>query len=269
LGLRPEGIHEQLLASAELRQAIVERIGSSTVALFALLNSPEGEVLKLAGTGTLFAKRNVRFILTATHVWERVLKTSERFGINLIENIDHSFWIDPKTVAAQSLPNPTWGEWGPDLTLLRIPSEHLGSIDARKLFYDPRIDGTAAFTLKDEHIRVWLLMGTPEARGHFQQSHATVEINGRFIPDAKYQERNGLDYYDLTVDTSIVGPSQSFGGVSGGGLWRVLLYYSPEGKINWVQSLEGVAFYQGDLQNGHRTIRCHGPKSILVVTKLV
>lgn len=258
-----------LFASPELRQTIVQQIGSFTVALFAVFDSQNGERLELAGTGTLFENGGARFVLTAAHVWELVLKGAVKFGVNLIEGINHCFWIDPRTVILCSLPYPnSWGEWGPDLILIRIPSEHLGSINARKSFYDPRIDGAAAFALKRDHVEIWLLMGTPAARGRFTQNHAEVEINGRFLPDVHYQTRDGLDYFDLKMDASIVGASQSFGGVSGGGLWKILLYCSSDGKIEWVQTLEGVAFHQSDIDNGYRTIRCHGPRSVLAVAAL-
>lgn len=49
----------------------------------------------------------------------------------------------------------------------------------------------------------------------------------------------------------------------GGGLWRVFVYWSEAtNEITWAKDIEGVAFYELDLIDDHRAIRCHGPQSI-------
>lgn len=59
---------------------------------------------------------------------------------------------------------------------------------------------------------------------------------------------------------------KSFGGVSGGGLWRIMVYISPTtGKIDWSQRLKGMAFYEFPLKDGARVFRCHGPSSLSAV----
>lgn len=265
-------IDSALLNSGELHGRMVRQVGSCTVALFALYNSfpKEGEHLKLAGTGTLLAVDGSHYILTAAHVWREVLESADRVGITVTEDISHRFAVDVRTIVSYGPPKPiTWGEWGPDITLLRIPSEHLGTLKAHKLFYNPTLDGAAAPTT--DHIETSVLMGTPEALGTFTRKHADVQINGLFVdPHSRYQNRDGFDYFDLKMDMSFPGTPETFGGVSGGGLWRIRVYCACEtGKINWTQTLEGVAFYQSAVENGCRTIRCHGPKSILSAIALI
>jgi Family of unknown function (DUF6869) len=69
------------------------------------------------------------------------------------------------------------------------------------------------------------------------------------------------------MDTTASDAPKSFGGVSGGGLWRILAYISPDtGKIDWLQRLKGVAFYEFPPKNGGRVLRCHGPSSLTAVT---
>ncbi len=81
--------------------------------------------------------------------------------------------------------------------------------------------------------------------------------------DAPRHTRGDFDYIDFDVDVSFPGIPRNFGGVSGGGLWKVLIYRSASpGEIDWLRVLEGVAFHQSDLANGHRIIRCHGEQSI-------
>jgi len=69
------------------------------------------------------------------------------------------------------------------------------------------------------------------------------------------------------MDTTAADAPKSFGGVSGGGLWRILAYISPTtGKIDWLQRLKGVAFYEFPPKDGGRVLRCHGPSSLSAVT---
>jgi hypothetical protein len=56
---------------------------------------------------------------------------------------------------------------------------------------------------------------------------------------------------------------ESYGGTSGGGLWRAFTRIWPDQKKHLVElRLLGVAFYQSGMKNGSRTIVCHGPNSI-------
>jgi hypothetical protein len=248
--------------SHELRLQITRDIGSFTVSLFALVETKEGERLQLAGTGTLVAAGKAHFILTANHVWEEVLKAASKMGITLTDRIDHHFFIDINTIIPVGPPKQNdWSEWGPDLVFLRVPSEYLGTINAYRSFYDPAVDGRN--TLAVDHLQTRVLMGTPEALGRFTPTHAAVEINGYFMPAEFYQTRGDFDYYDFEIDTSPDDIPGSFAGVSGGGLWQVLIYSSQTtGRIDWLRTLEGLAFYQFPSDNSRRTIRCHGPQSI-------
>jgi hypothetical protein len=56
-------------------------------------------------------------------------------------------------------------------------------------------------------------------------------------------------------------PPRSYGGVSGGGLWRI--YFEPDGS-NTVRErrLVGVAFYEFPDTDSTLRINCHGPRSI-------
>jgi hypothetical protein len=72
-----------------------------------------------------------------------------------------------------------------------------------------------------------------------------------------------LDFLDFTADTSLPNVPKSFGGVSGGGLWKVLAFESPStGKIDSTATLERVAFFQTIIDDSHSILRCHGPETI-------
>jgi hypothetical protein len=56
---------------------------------------------------------------------------------------------------------------------------------------------------------------------------------------------------------------QSFGGVSGGGLWQIPLIKSLEGNIEPKEYiLSGVVFYETGREGLYQSVRCHGRTSI-------
>jgi len=83
------------------------------------------------------------------------------------------------------------------------------------------------------------------------------------------QERDGFDYLDYEIDLSYPEVPRNFGGVSGGGVWRVFLYCSHDGEIDWKMSFHGTAYYQLQIVDEHRPIRCHGPKSTTAVLNTI
>ena len=246
-----------------LQDRIIRFVGQFTVALFGVFGSQSGARLQLAGTGTLVAVGDSHYILTARHVWERVLKAAQRVGITLKENVDHEFLMYAESIAAVG-PEPPgdFTEWGPDIVFLRIPAEHVGTIGAYQTFFN--LSRARAIVSRAE-LQTWVLMGTPSVLGTFTERHANLQICGFFVwGNAERQVRGEFDYIDVGVDASLSEVPADFGGVSGGGLWSVLISRSESAAlgIDWSATLQGVAFYQSALVEGRRTIRCHGERSI-------
>lgn len=80
---------------------------------------------------------------------------------------------------------------------------------------------------------------------------------------------NGYDYIELGCDRSS-SPTipYSFGGVSGGGVWKVEIDSpdgSPGSEILGEITLCGVAFYEDELDTQYPYVRCHGPGSLYSV----
>jgi hypothetical protein len=93
-----------------------------TVSLFALSASPKGDVLALAGTCTLIAYESGHYILTAAHVWRKVLKGADKVGITLREIHDHTCLFEREAIVVSGPATmSSWTEWGPDVIFLRIP----------------------------------------------------------------------------------------------------------------------------------------------------
>jgi hypothetical protein len=245
-----------------LREAIVRSIGAFTVALFGVFGSGESERLELGGTGTLVTVGNSSYVLTAAHVWEWFVNNGAKgIGLTLKENEDHRFVLNAETIVASGPAKVgDWNEWGPDLTFLRIPPEFVGRIMVYKAFQNLTMNKSGPPNV--DLLEMWVLMGAPAVQAVFTQRHADLAINGFFSDVSKRQRRGDFDYVDLDMDVSFPGVPGTFGGVSGGGFWSVIAFGLPDGKVDWYLTLVGVAFYQFDLENNKRVVRCHGQESI-------
>jgi len=230
--------------------------------LFALSAKHQGDLLTLAGSGTFLAYNDSYYILTAAHVWYERLRHADKIGVTLREHYDHACFLDRNMLVLFGPEKPvSWNEWGPDLVLLRIPPARVGEINAFKVFYD--LDAGLRFQAKGERTETYLLVGTPKALGEYKQNHASVELMGFWVGLPVPFDHEGRTYID--VKAAIPPPSDvtTFGGVSGGGLWRVQIFCDEvTGKIDQRAILEGVAFYEFNVSSGCGTIRCHGIASI-------
>jgi hypothetical protein len=238
-----------------------------TVSLFALSASPKGDVLELAGTGTLVAYQRAHYILTAAHVWHKVLEAADKVGITLRETHDHTCLFDRQTIVASGPAKmSSWTEWGPDLIFLRIPDVRVAEIEAFRVFYPL---GAEEKTVPGaEYTEARLLLGTPGALGIYRQNHASVQLTPFWVSRPIRHEHEGFDYLDVYARLPPPSTVETFGGVSGGGLWRVKIYNNPEtGELDSIAVLDGVAFYEFEVYGGAGTIRCHGRKSIDTLTR--
>jgi hypothetical protein len=252
--------------SEELRENIARTLLSSMVALFAVFDDHGRDRLELAGSGSFVMCDDSHYILTAAHVWEEVLKSAVKLGISLVENINQRVLIDISAIAPSTLKanGSGWDEWGPDLAMLEIPKALVGGIKAFRVFEDlkapPKLLGVDA-------LEIWIAIGTPKELGTFTRNYADVQMVWSLV-DPSLHLRGAYDYYDFRADTTAPNMPSSFGGFSGGGLWRVLIYASPStGQIDWAHRLKGVAFFEFPVENGYRIIRCHGPATIQALTE--
>lgn len=180
---------------SETHEEIVRRIGDFSVAVFAI---GEGHPLKLGGSGTLVAVADSHYLLTAAHVWEKVLKDSEEIAITLQEDQDHSFGIRTDAITTATVGPELPEEWGPDLCFLRVPPDFVRRIEAYRTFYNlskRKEDGLSSAPDVDEGW--WVLMGAPAATGHFTPNHASLEITGYFTVVERLHQRGDFDYVDL------------------------------------------------------------------------
>jgi hypothetical protein len=253
-GLDAESVKEQI--------KIVKSISMYSVAIFALSVTGREENLKLAGTGTLVCYQGAHYILTALHVWEEGFRRGSKLGIGLRTGVNHRFIMDCDTIIPFSLPKPSkWSEAGPDIVLLRIPDVHIGTIKADKVFYNLSITEPALPNV--EHIESSFLIGAPACFGTFLQKLATVRLKAFHVG---IRQKSG--FIEALMNVEDFPSSQSVEGMSGGGLWKVLLYESsPGGPVESIAILRGVAFWEFPVDNNTRVIRCHCIQTIKSLAK--
>ena len=246
-------------------EEITQHVGNYSVAVFGISNGPSGEILRLCGSGTLVATSSAHYLLTAAHVWQ-ALKPHQWMALTLKAEVFHCFRVSTDIIHPVMIGPEQPEEWGPDLGFLRIPSELVGTILVHRTFYNLAKRREAALTAKPEiDLGIWILMGTPAEVGTFNRNQADLAFGGWVSTIRDGRQRNGFDYLDVGVKMSLPGVPARFGGLSGGGLWQVVIARSAtSGEFSWNEhvSLEGVAFYESPPVDGRRIIRCHGRRSI-------
>lgn len=236
----------------------------------------------LAGSGTLVSCRGKLGVLTATHVTTRGKKafdftasSDQDLGF-IIDDRQHHLTIPMKHIQGHYVGHPLSDEYGPDICFLELPvGNALNSIRAKRSFYPIDIDpeGKQAFCNDDSsglwamsyHIHEGSLRDTREDGSVLLGIKGWAGLTG---PDERY-DRDGFDYIEVGARPSNrFDLPKSFGGASGGGLWKMKLTGRRDGGKLTITAgnpvLAGVIFYEYDLNESYRRIRCHGPQSVYV-----
>lgn len=266
---------EQLLCVGKpslLGDKIARELSDYTVAFIA---SKKGEI-RPAGSGTLVSFRDSYYVLTAAHVWHGDdsradgLRKADRILIPLKENQPTRFSIAPDQIVSfgPEIP-PQWNEWGPDIIMLRLPPERIGSIQAvGRSFYNL----SKKKELRIDCVETTFLTGAPKEKGVFTPAGAFPELQAMLLLKStgpyltlcsSHALRQDFDYIDVGVDNTLPGVAKRFGGVSGGGLWKVYIYRSSDGNLDSFKVLVGVVYWEEPF-NGYDKlmVRCHGPQTI-------
>ncbi len=218
------------------------------------------------GTATLVTVNGTHYFLTAEHVWKK-LQEFKMIGITLVADIDQCFTIATQHLMATGPRKPPAEMDGPDMVFLKIPEAKLGEIKARKSFYQLEpVRKTPQLNVKC--IEIAVLLGAPgEAAALTTGTNLDLTIQGIMAdPRPRTFTRGRYDYIDSKEYFGTHGFPNSYGGFSGGGLWRVQVYLDPEAsERKEINRLVGMAFYEFPAKRKYRVIRCHGPRSIHLV----
>jgi hypothetical protein len=164
--------------------------------LFSLRNAGKDESLIFAGSGTFLREGERYFVLTATHVWEDILRIGDEVGVALREVHDHRHFIETKAITPHGPESPMpRTNLGPDIVALEIPPSHVGTIKAMKGFYE--MAGGLNAMAKGEHNYAFLLMGASGVLGAFTKQHASLQIHGMWDAKGAPFVEGEWDYFDF------------------------------------------------------------------------
>lgn len=266
-----EGISADVMnPSSGLFDSIVTSVRHYTVGFIGLPDSPVSGSPKPRGTATLVRVGTGHYFLTAEHVWTELQKF-KRIGVTLVPNIDQSFFISVADLIPTGPRRPKNEESGPDIVLLKIPPDKLGELSARKSFYP--LDRTEPKPgMPQQCVVVRVLLGSPLELAELV-TPVNLDLTIQAImadPNPRPRIRGRFDYFDSREIAARYGFPSNYSGFSGGGAWSIYVFDDPKtGKRDWKFELEGVAFCQFPIKNGHRRIRCHGRRSLRVVARML
>lgn len=253
----------------EFHLMIARDITQHSTGLAGAKESAGRPLLAFYGSGTFVRVDSRHFILTAAHVWESIERDPPLELRLPLTSFPSKIGFPFKALKGVyvGVKPPDWNEWGPDLAFIEIPAEYLGTIQARRTFYNlSRRRPEALQGIPDVKCGAWAVVGTPEKISRIEPRRLALEERVAFSGPTERRESGGYDYIDVTVDdVAVPNLPTTFGGVSGGGLWHIPLAFDEEtGRIGYGRNLEleGVAFWEIRVSAGRRAIRCHGRHSI-------
>lgn len=230
----------------------------------------------LKGSGTLVRLGATHGVLTARHVLDALPKKGP-IGLVLPKPTGVPHPPGKPTILAESTRrigfdrSPVESE-GPDLAMLLLAPGDVEWLRPRKSFFDLQHWRSAILNdQRDVAYQLHALSGFPDQltselgpQGGYDQVKAFFGLSF-FSFISRVPAADDFDYVNLDVGYG-GGPSdppRSFGGFSGGGLWHIELRGNSPEQIKFGNCLlSGVAFYQSDLINDQRLIKCHWRRSV-------
>ena len=159
---------------------------------------------------------------------------------------------------------------GPDLSFIVFPENEAAKVKPYKQFFDLSVyQDNMLKNRPDPHIGIWFIWGIPDEYTELLESDKGLgEImsltGGSMLVGPNREYMNGeYDYIEPDIDyNGPEKPPDSLGGISGGGLWFIPIKRSGNTLEPAEFILSGVAFYQSEIKNSKRFIKCHGILSI-------
>jgi hypothetical protein len=251
----------------EMRDATfnLEEIGDAAlnrVKHFTIGFARAGEKPAAKGSGVLVKHGDLAGILTCAHVDKYLRELKQPVGlVRLNRGPSEQFGtLDMGEVDSYAVGEEPWTVGGEDLAFIHLPPHLVGNIakdcvflDAEKNFTKPEPDGHSAL------IRVHSVFGLVE-----EFTGVTMRQNGRATTLLRGVLTSGVlpdvDALNATLECfeeNLADLPNSFGGASGGGLWRVYVHRREDGSFEGVHHrLIGIA--SSEAKGAPPQIMCQG-----------
>jgi len=256
----------------DLFDSICESLSHYSVALLRVTTDQNIENFSLIGSGTLVIANGYFSILTAEHVVTE-LRGAECLGLfTSYSGNPHRYKFEKNHLSIHKIAKGKNDSDGPDISLIVLPQENIGRLKAEKSFFniDRRCNRfSTGFMPIDQGF--WFTLGYPDVfESSIEPSHGFEAIKGfkglcGISGIRKEYENHGYDYLEMSIEYESNNQNlpDSFGGVSGGGIWQVPLSRNSHGKLETDEYiLSGVIFYQTQLEINNRFLKGHGRKTI-------
>jgi hypothetical protein len=211
------------------------------------------------GSGTFVSIGKIQGLLTCGHVLNAISAAGRiSLAIFPVRPVDRLFSVNLDECDHIKF-GPSCTEHGPDLGFLKLPIPFLDSVSQLISVKSLETGRTHAFANEepsDESVTV--LAGIVDEWTGEEDNEAVIPALmsvGRIADRVQTADGHDLFYFRPEPDENFP-PPKSYGGTSGGGLWRV--YPRPRDGGEIAYRLIGVAFYQ----TPSRQIVCHGQASL-------
>ena len=250
-------------------ESTARRIINYLIGIVKIIETEPKEDVILIGSGTLVDINGTLGILTAQHVIDAI-PSYGNLGLIISDKI-HRPSVEAKAFVYTYIARGRDSSAGPDLGFIKLPNTVIGLLKAYKSFYNISKNRERALNSPPANeMGLWCLSGIPDvetitegpSRG-FETVKGFLNFCG-FGSISNYRVIDEFDYFDFDVlyNERTQSP-HSFGGVSGGGLWQILIAKDEYEQLILKESiLSGVACYQSPLIDNKRVIKCHGRHSI-------
>lgn len=235
-----------------------------TIGLVRIKDDPRHD--NLLGSGTLVSLGGSCAILTAHHVVAELSKAT-KFGLCISDNAHRMIWEKQHSqIIDVGQPCHSQRNAGPDIALIKLLGAKLGTLKARKSFYD-----LSHMVKQDVDYGAGLFVGgfvgemTREGgpEGCFQGTKAFCMLTGGVGAVEKYWERNDFDFCSFATKLDCDDNPRYYSGLSGGGLWKVIATKIDANTYRVKDTiLCGVAYWQTLINSNESKIICHGHRSI-------
>jgi hypothetical protein len=217
-------------------------------------------------SGTFAQLNGEAGIVTARHVWA-TMRRSE--SVTLLVG-GKPYYMRPQILRAFGPDHehtlPEFDSSVPDIVFVWIPSAARRDIEAYgKVFYSVDLRrGTRGFGRFSQR-GFWILAGTPQVLFGAETSMVPSLLYDTTVDRCIAVGDWDYLFVNLNIEKNPLSP-RTYGGVSGGGIWRAAFKMSADGRTFSIQSpsrdivLSGLAFFQTGEEG--RQIIGHGPKSL-------
>lgn len=217
------------------------------------------------GSGTFVLVDGAPYILTAGHVWNEGLAGATHVGIS-VGSDGRAREVAKEALSPAFVSQGASAAFGPDLAFLGLSPHDYQTIKPIKSFWNLSLHRKAAMRqAPPPRAGMIVLVGCAAEKSRVEGRVIHLDRCAYFRGGIDRTRRRGhFDYLELRADLQRPKIPRTFGGVSGGGLWRAIPASDSKGRLSWDGNLafEGVAFYQTPVRGHYRRIRCHGRRSV-------